>query len=107
MLVVVLLVHASTLYAHSRVYRQPLYCSALVVLSMSVAVLIYFLSAGVCVCASFCVCVCPVERMLDYDPATRIKPMQALNHPFLREEEVPTSPVASSAMSSTLPVAGT
>lgn len=46
-----------------------------------------------------------VERMLDYDPATRIKPMQALNHPFLREEEVPTSPVASSAMSSTLPVA--
>ena len=28
-----------------------------------------------------------VERMLDYDPRTRIKPMQALNHPFLRDEE--------------------
>ena len=28
-----------------------------------------------------------VERMLDYDPATRIKPMQALNHPFLREDD--------------------
>jgi hypothetical protein len=41
-----------------------------------------------------CVCVvaCAVERMLDYDPATRIKPMQALNHPFLREDDVPMSP---------------
>jgi serine/threonine protein kinase len=47
-----------------------------------------------------------VERMLDYDPATRIKPMQALNHPFLREEEVPSSPLASSTMPSTLPTAG-
>lgn len=37
-----------------------------------------------------------VERMLDYDPATRIKPMQALNHPFLREEEA-QSPDAAAA----------
>ena len=29
-----------------------------------------------------------VERMLDYDPKTRIKPLEALNHPFLRSEEV-------------------
>jgi dual specificity tyrosine-phosphorylation-regulated kinase 1 len=27
-----------------------------------------------------------IERMLDWDPETRIKPMQALNHPFLRED---------------------
>ncbi len=27
-----------------------------------------------------------VERMLDYDPRTRIKPMEALNHPFLRTD---------------------
>jgi len=28
-----------------------------------------------------------LERMLEFDPALRIKPMQALNHPFLREDE--------------------
>jgi serine/threonine protein kinase len=27
-----------------------------------------------------------VERMLEWDPAVRIKPMEALNHPFLRED---------------------
>jgi len=27
-----------------------------------------------------------VERMLEWDPAVRIRPMQALNHPFLRED---------------------
>ena len=31
---------------------------------------------------------------MDYDPATRIKPMQALNHPFLREDDQMTSPTA-------------
>lgn len=27
-----------------------------------------------------------IERMLEWDPAVRIRPMQALNHPFLRED---------------------
>lgn len=27
-----------------------------------------------------------IERMLEWDPDTRIRPMQALNHPFLRED---------------------
>ena len=27
-----------------------------------------------------------VERMLEWDPAVRIKPMEALNHPVLRED---------------------
>jgi len=30
-----------------------------------------------------------VNRMLEYDPAVRITPMQALNHPFLREDNPP------------------
>lgn len=38
-----------------------------------------------------------VESMLEYDPAVRIRPMQALNHPFLRDE-VQSSTVAPSSM---------
>ena len=49
---------------------------------------------------------CVVERMLDYDPATRIKPMQALNHPFLREEDVPSAAGGPSTMSSGVAVEG-
>jgi hypothetical protein len=70
----------------------------------SEATYIQFLDLGNTGCC--CVTVCwvsvtecvrvAVERMLDYDPATRIKPMQALNHPFLREED-PLSPTADSA----------
>jgi serine/threonine protein kinase len=30
-----------------------------------------------------------LERMLEYDPGIRIRPMQALNHPFLRSDDEP------------------
>lgn len=32
--------------------------------------------------------------MLEYDPAIRIRPMQALNHPFLRSDDEPMPPPA-------------
>lgn len=39
-----------------------------------------------------------IERMLDWDPKKRIRPMQALNHPFLREEvDTPRTPSAADA----------
>ena len=42
-----------------------------------------------------------VLRMLDFDPRTRITPMAALNHPFLRvdieEQGASTLPVARSS----------
>eukprot|EP01138_Halocafeteria_seosinensis_P005917 gb/GECG01006049.1/.p1 GENE.gb/GECG01006049.1/~~gb/GECG01006049.1/.p1 ORF type:complete len:723 (+),score=111.69 gb/GECG01006049.1/:1-2169(+) len=34
----------------------------------------------------YCLFIDLIERMLDYDPKKRIKPMEALNHPFLRDE---------------------
>ena len=46
-----------------------------------------------------------IERMLDYDPKTRMKPMEALNHPFLRTdiEEAAAAAVTAGAVSTGLP----
>lgn len=43
-----------------------------------------------------------VERMLDYDPRTRIKPMEALNHPFLRTD-IEEAAAAANSITSTNP----
>jgi serine/threonine protein kinase len=43
-----------------------------------------------------------VHRMLAYDPKERIKPTEALNHPFITDAEQPPTPQSSGATGTTV-----